>query len=93
MKKFDDFKKLKEEILITELQKGLPLKLQQRYRLEKGDVVMEFYIMSLNEEENEVYMKVVVPGVAHQTITLSSLLAANPIEIDEPENNQDKNKD
>ena len=90
MKKFKEF--LNEEVLITEPQEGLPLKLNTRYRLEKGDVFMEFYITSLDVEKDEAYMKVVEPGVAHQGITLSSLVAANPVEVEE-ENNQEENED
>ena len=44
---------------------------------------MEFYIMSLDVEKDEAYMKVVEPGSAHQGITLSSLVSAGPVEIGE----------
>ena len=86
MKKFNDYI---SESLVTEPEEGLPIKLQQRYRLEKGDIAMEFYVMSIDEEKDEAYMKVVVPGSAHQGITLTSLLAAEPVEVDEPENNEE----
>ena len=70
-----------------------PLKLNQRYKIEKDDTFIEFYISSIYEENDEVYMNIVLPDTASQGITLSSLLAANPVEVDEPENNIEENED
>jgi hypothetical protein len=77
MKKFNDYIKESNDIL--------PLELDKRYRLEKGDVFMEFYITSIDEDKDEVYMKVVEPGLAFQGVTLSSLLKAEPVLIEEEE--------
>lgn len=88
MKKFDDFI---NEKLVTENEPNAPIKIGTRYRLEKGDVFMEFYVMSYDEEKDEVYMKVVKPGVAHQGVTLSSLIKAGPVEIEE-ETDEEKNE-
>lgn len=85
MKNFNDF--------LNESNQDMPLELDKRYRLEKGDVFMEFYLTKIDEDKDEAYMKVVEPGLAFQGVTLTSLLKANPVLVEEEKEIEDTDED
>ncbi len=85
-----NMRRIKNYKEVNESNGNLPFELDKRYRLEKDETFIEFYLTKIDVDKDEAYMKIVLPGSAHQGITLSSLIAAGPVLVEE---NKEENED
>jgi len=59
---------------------AIKLEEKKKYRITKGEDVMEFIPMTIDRKSNEVYLKITAPHSYHQGIHLSSLESKEGIE-------------
>jgi hypothetical protein len=68
----------------------MQLQISSKYRIKKGNDVMDFIVMTIDREKNEVYVKIVYPVSYHTGLVLSSL-ENNINQIEKIENEMENN--